>query len=113
VRNIFDQYTQAENRLTHALVSSLDADPKLLQKFVRWITNVAPPKSLKIVEQQLPGEFEQSEVEYERKGLPDAWIHDDAEWSVDLQLKLTRNLHRIMIHPPAVEYWSSYDIHRL
>jgi len=36
MRNIFDQYTHPENRLTHALMSSLAADPELLRSFVRW-----------------------------------------------------------------------------
>ena len=37
MRNVFDQYKQPENRLTHALVSSLSEDSNLLKNFVRWI----------------------------------------------------------------------------
>lgn len=66
MRNIFDQYTQPENRLTHALVTAFAEDPKLLRKFVKWVTDVAPPKRLKVVEQQLPGEYELAEDDYER-----------------------------------------------
>lgn len=94
LRNIFDQYSQHENRLTHALVSALAEDPSLMRKFIRWITGVAPPKRLSIVEQQLPGEYELSEQEYEQRGLPDAWIHDDDEWSLLIESKVSAKLSR-------------------
>lgn len=92
MRNVFDQYTQPENRLTHALVSALCEDARLLQRFVQWITNNTPPKRLKIVEQQLPGEYEMTELDYEKKGLPDAWIHDDNEWSLLIESKVSSPL---------------------
>jgi hypothetical protein len=93
LRNIFDQYSQHENRLTHALVTAFDEDPRLLRKFVKWTTGTAPPKRLKIVEQQLPGEYELSEQEYEQRGLPDAWIHDDDEWSLLIESKVQAKLN--------------------
>jgi hypothetical protein len=92
LRNIFDQYTHHENRLTHALVSALAEDPVLIRKFVRWITGVAPPKRLEIVEQQLPGEYETSEQDYEQRGLPDAWIHDDDQWALIIESKVSAKL---------------------
>jgi hypothetical protein len=92
LRNIFDQYSQPENRLTHALVSALGEDTRLLRKFVKWITAATPPKRLKIVEQQLPGEYELTELDYEQTGLPDAWIHDDAEWSLLIESKVAAAL---------------------
>jgi hypothetical protein len=92
LRNIFDQYNQPENRLTHALVSALGEDHKLLRKFVKWIIETTPPKRLKIVEQQLPGEYELAELDYEKKGLPDAWIHDDDEWSLLIESKVAAPL---------------------
>lgn len=92
MRNIFDQYSQHENRLTHALVTAFGEDPKLLRKFVKWITGTAPPKRLKVVEQQLPGEYELSEQEYEQRGLPDAWIHNDDEWSLLIESKVAAKL---------------------
>jgi len=59
---------------------------------VKWITGDPPPKRLKIVEQQLPGEYELSEPEYEERGLPDAWIHDDDEWSLLVESKVAAPL---------------------
>ena len=93
MRNVFDQYKQPENRLTHALVISLSEDPRLLKNFVRWITGRPPPKKiLKIVEQRLPGEAEGTEDESERRGLPDAWIHDDESWSLLVESKVSASL---------------------
>ena len=93
MRNIFDQYKQPENRLTHALVSSLSEDPRLLKNFVRWIVgSSAPITRLKIVEQRLPGEVEISEDESERRGLPDAWIHDNESWSLLIESKVSAPL---------------------
>jgi hypothetical protein len=62
MRNIFDQYTQPENRLTHALASSLAAEPLLLRKFVKWVTGerILNGRKLEILEQRLPGEEEEA-----------------------------------------------------
>jgi hypothetical protein len=92
MRNVFDQYSQPENRLTHALVSALAEDKKLLRAFVRWITGSAPPKKLFIDEQSLPGEPEILEGESEKRGLPDAWIHDDESWSLLIESKVSSPL---------------------
>ena len=92
MRNLFDQYTQAENKLTHALVSVLNEDAKLLKQFVRWITGKAAPNNINITEQQLPGEAELSEDESERRGLPDAWIYDNESWSLLIESKVASPL---------------------
>ena len=90
MRNVFDQYNQPENRLTHALVCTLARDPRLLQQFsVRWATGrPAPVGALRIVEQQLPGESEVSEELAERRGIPDAWIYTDAGWALLIESKV-------------------------
>lgn len=96
MRNIFDQYSQPENKLTHALVSSLAADPQLLRKFVRWATeeerSALPGGRLQIVEQQLPGQEGEDEQGDEKdasgRGLPDAWIHDGKEWALIIESKI-------------------------
>ena len=64
MRNVFDQYSQYENRLTHALACSLEADRVLLRKFCRWVLdgNAPPSQRLRILEQQLPGEEEAADV---------------------------------------------------
>ncbi|MFQ5778798.1 MAG: hypothetical protein ACE5IP_12400 [Terriglobia bacterium] len=96
MRNIFDQYAQPENRLTHALVSCLAADQELLRKFVEWVTGegLASAKNLEIIEQKLPGEEEVAEDDAERRGLPDAWIHDGNGWAVVLENKIGSPLKR-------------------
>lgn len=97
MRNVFDQYIQPENRLTHALVTSLAADPALLGKFVRWVTdrNASPSGKLELLEQRLPGEEEAtSEEEAERRGLPDAWIHDRKGWALIVESKIKSPLKR-------------------
>lgn len=96
MRNIFDQYRHHENRLTHALMSSLSNDDALLTAFVRWATGEkATAKRLHILEQQLPGEEEpRDEDEAERRGLPDGWIHDDAGWALVMESKIESALTR-------------------
>lgn len=42
VRNIFDQYVQQNNRLTHALAVCLDEDRVLLRRLPKWIDVAAP-----------------------------------------------------------------------
>ena len=46
MRNVFDQYSQAENRLTHALFSALDQDRKMLGEFLRDVCKVQTRLSL-------------------------------------------------------------------
>src|SRR5215213_6735081 len=86
VRNVFDQYSQPENRVTHALMTALHEDRRLLDSFLRDLIKVKPPVSpehLKVLEQQFPGEEAPSdEADLERRGIPDAWIVDQEGWCV-------------------------------
>src|ERR1019366_8369704 len=85
LRNIFDQYHQPENRVTHALMTALDEDRKLLGLFLRELVKVKPPcdpQKVAVLEQQYPGEEEPSEEELERRGIPDVWIFDGEGWCV-------------------------------
>ena len=88
MRNLYDQYDQPENKLTHALVSTLANDRKLLRPFLRWLgaANTPPLKALHIVEQQVPG-VRTSGEEAESKGLPDTCIHDAEGWAVLIEAK--------------------------
>lgn len=91
MRNIFDQYSQPENRLTHALACCLDEEPDLMRSFVEWATGEEAPRAtrLRIVEQRLPGEPEPvDEDESERRSLPDAWIYTDDGWSLLVESKV-------------------------
>jgi len=96
VRNIFDQYKEPENRLTHALATCLHRDPALLRRFLKWTTG-ADPKGrgrLQILEQRIPGQPQETETDCdEGKGLPDMWIHDDPEdWCVLVECKVAAPL---------------------
>lgn len=92
MRNIFDQYSQQENRLTHALATALHEDARLCRGFVKWVSGSSLPGSLKIVEQQIVGESEPSELEADRRGLPDAWIHNDESWALLIESKVSAPL---------------------
>ena len=65
MRNVFDQYAQPENRLTHALATSLDRDRWLLRRFLRDFANSVPSdlRNVEVLEQGLPGEPEPAEEE--------------------------------------------------
>lgn len=94
MRNVFDQYAQAENRLTHALAVALYEDPRLLRRFVAEIggAKVQSRRALFIEEQGVPGEPSVTEEEAERRGLPGAWIHDGEGWALLIETKLTAPL---------------------
>jgi len=92
LRNIFDQYEQPENRLSHALACCLHEDPRLLRRFVEWATGRKPParSRLEVIEQGLPGQPEATEDEAERRGLPDLCIHDrkNENWCLIVESKV-------------------------
>ncbi|MEM1210362.1 MAG: hypothetical protein AAGI54_13955 [Planctomycetota bacterium] len=88
MRNIFDQYTQPENKLTHALACTLASDDLLCRKFISWTARKAPPRrqTLKIVQQQVPGKAT-SGNELNSRGLPDACIYTDDGWCLLIEVK--------------------------
>ena len=53
MRNVFDQYDQPENKLTHALFCALNNDRKLIVPFLRWlgIAEHPPASKLKVAQQ--------------------------------------------------------------
>lgn len=90
MRNIFDQYEQPENRLTHALVTALDQDRSLLAPFLRWIgiNDIPKPRTLTLTQQQVPGTMLDDAEELEKKGLPDAAVFDEDGWAVLFECKV-------------------------
>jgi hypothetical protein len=94
VRNVFDQYEQPENRLTHALFTTLDQDRSLLVPFLYWLGIHEVPKlrALKITEQQVPGLLQLSDDIIEAKGLPDAAVFDDETWAVLFESKVQAHI---------------------
>lgn len=93
MRNVFDQYDQPENRLTHALVCTLGRDRRLLRPFLKWlgIGDVPPTRKLRIVEQHVPGTEEPAD-ESEARGLPDACIFDEGNWALVVESKVQAHL---------------------
>ncbi len=90
MRNIFDQYTQPENRLTHSLATVLYQDRALLRSFLAAFgPKKAPPvRKLKVIEQSLPGRVELAEGEKISQGLPDALIFSDEGWALVIESKV-------------------------
>lgn len=95
MRNIFDQYEQPENRLTHALISTLNNDRRLIRPFLKRLKiGTAPPvRNLHLVEQQVPG-VNVSGEELDAKGLPDACVFDDNGWALLLESKVQASVSR-------------------
>lgn len=91
MRNVFDQYNQPENKVTHALVTALNEDRKLLAAFLDEIVGVASPvkaSRLRVCEQSFPGQPQMLEEEAIRNGIPDAWITDGDCWCVLIENKV-------------------------
>lgn len=94
MRNVFDQYSQPENRVTHALVSALNEDRRLLRRFVVEIVGI--PKgvvrgNLEVCEQTFPGSIEPLEADEQSEaqtGIPDAWITSDDGFCVVVENKI-------------------------
>lgn len=107
MRNIFDQYSQPENRLTHALASVLHQDYALLKSFLTEFGPKRRPsaRSLKVIEQSLPGQPETGEGERESQGLPDALIYSDEGWAFIIESKVMDSLTRNQLtrHQRTVE----------
>jgi len=81
MRNIFDQYNQPENKLTHSLASSLYEDKKLLDSFLKTFCKgfFKNTSDLKIEQQTIPGQITKEIDEKQKKGLPDAIIYNEDE----------------------------------
>lgn len=91
MRNIFDQYSQPENRVTHALVTALHEDCKLLRAFLKDIAKCLPPRKkqlIEICEQTYPGETETIEDATAKQGIPDAWITAGDDWCLVIENKV-------------------------
>ena len=57
MRNVFDQYDQPENKLTHALVTALSSDRKLVVPFLEWlkVKGIPSVSRIQIEQQAVPG----------------------------------------------------------
>lgn len=90
MRHILDQYDQPENRLTHALMSCLVEDKRLLLRFLKWTLGDCPEGPFSLSEQALPGEEEVPEGVADKRGIPDGWIHsDELGWALLIESKVS------------------------
>ena len=66
-----------------------------MRLFIRWVTGTPVNRSsaLEIIEQRIPGEFDVTDEEAERRGLPDAWIHDNESWCLLIESKVAASLN--------------------
>ena len=96
VRNVFDQYKQPENRLTHSLATVLHEDTALLKSFLATFgPKPHPPvRELNVIEQSLPGIPELAGLETLSQGLPDAVIFSDEGWALIIECKISDALAR-------------------
>lgn len=94
MRNVFDQYGQPENKLTHALVTTLARDRRLLRPFLHWLglINVPAAKTLALCEQQVPGMPQIELDEGESQGLPDAFVFNADGWAVVFECKVQASI---------------------
>lgn len=92
MRNVFDQYDQPENRLTHALFCAFSHDRELILPFLKWleIGDIPAISQLKVIQQGVPGQS--LEVADGDAGLPDLCIYSDEGWGVFFEMKVQSKL---------------------
>lgn len=91
MRNVFDRYSQPENRLTHALACTLEADRSLICPFLKWAGIEAVPAEarLQITQQQVPGvPVSGEENDGNRRGISDACIFVPDGWAVLIEARV-------------------------
>jgi len=89
MRNVFDQYEQPENRLTHALMVTLANDKKLVRPFLRFVGAKAIPhlKNIELGLQCVPGQVVDPAKDLS-DGLPDGCFFDQCGWAVAIEAKV-------------------------
>lgn len=94
MRNIFDQYDQPENKITHALVSTLYHDRRLIKPFLRFLKvgNIPHLKNIDIGIQGLPGQ--ELSINHETEdSVPDAYFCDNDSWAVIIESKVQAGIN--------------------
>ena len=89
MRNVFDQYEQPENKLTHALVCTLNRERSLIRPFLHWlgIRDIPPLCDLRVDEQCVPGTSMIGD-QTGQTGVPDACIYTSGDWAVLFESKV-------------------------
>lgn len=126
MRNLFDQYSQPENRLSHALAVCLDEDRRFLREFLAWVgvKSLVRAADLTVIEQSLPGDLPESEQEaagriVKRGGWVTAYAVQrhfasqrsagivDARLDVKLETSLWKRGRRIKYQPAWTELFTT------
>ena len=93
MRNIFDSYSKNEDKLTHALFSTLNSDKDLLDSFMKDICGLsAKTGKLSVSVQSYPSARAYTNTEIKRRSLPDAWIYDSKGFAMVFESKITDSL---------------------
>ncbi len=89
MRNVFDQYDQPENRLTHALMVTLANDKKLVRPFLKLVgvKRVPALKDIELGHQRVPGQ-KVDLIKDGKEGLPDGCFFDQDSWAVVIEAKV-------------------------
>lgn len=99
LRNLFDQYSQLENRLTNALIQVLSRDQDLARDFITTFLGSPPPRGADLFysclhlpdDRAAKGHIPSEGLE--RLGFPDAWVYtEDRSWVAVLENKVTAGL---------------------
>jgi len=93
MRNVFDQYDQPENRLTHALMVTLANDKKLVRPFLKLVGVKRAPalKDIELGLQRVPGQEVNSNKDG-KQGLPDGCFFDQDGWAVVIEAKVQASI---------------------
>lgn len=117
MRNVFDQYSQPENRLSHALAVALNEDRPLLRFFLKFagVGGLRRRAQLGVIEQSLPGEVVETSDEEARNGLPDIVIYDKEGWCLAIESKLEAGLTQDQLkrHERTLQRRGMAEIHVL
>ena len=89
MRNVFDQYDQPENRLTHALMITLANDKKLIRPFLKLVgvKRIPALNKIQLGLQCVPGQEVDSNKDG-KEGLPDGCFFDQDSWAVVIEAKV-------------------------
>ena len=112
LNSLYDQYSNQENRLTHALLHTTGSSKWLFSRFLKNVIGVetlSPRSIYEISTQKVPfshGDNDPENVE----SIPDAWIvNEDSDLGIAIEVKDRKNsisLPQLESHAKRVE---SYD----
>ena len=108
---LYDQYSNEENRLTHALLHTIGSSQWLFSRFLKEIVGVselAPRESYEISTQKVPfshGDTDAREIE----SIPDAWIvSESSNLGIAIEVKDKKNslrLNQLRGHANRIAYY--------